>query len=224
LGSGSLFLTVFLLGLTVAACSSPKVVAVIVLLTMPGGRRRGISFVFGWLLAIAAIGAFCLLLLHPQDFSSHKTTPSRAASVAEIVVGAIAVVGTARVLRRRGPRERTGETPRLIKRLEGTKWWLALPVGALLLNYSLTTAAAAETMKANVPPAEVVLALGVFASTSILAIVAPVIAVVVAPDWAEEALPRWRQWLLGNARTIGFVALLAAGALLVVKGTHDLVV
>jgi hypothetical protein len=75
------------LGLAVAVCSPVSVVTVIVLLTMPAGRRRAIAFVAGWLLAIAVIGAIAVFVLHGQDFSSHKTTPSRAASAAENPVG-----------------------------------------------------------------------------------------------------------------------------------------
>ena len=54
----SLIPTVIGLGLAVALCSPVSVVTVIVLLTMPSGRRRGIAFVLGWLLAIGVIAAF----------------------------------------------------------------------------------------------------------------------------------------------------------------------
>src|SRR4029077_13490327 len=47
--------TVIGLGLAIAVCSPVSVVTIIVLLTMPSGRRRGIAFVVGWLLAIAVI-------------------------------------------------------------------------------------------------------------------------------------------------------------------------
>src|SRR5262245_52043810 len=53
----SLIPTVIGLGLAVAVCSPVSVVTVIVLLTMPSGRRRGIAFVVGWILAIAVIAA-----------------------------------------------------------------------------------------------------------------------------------------------------------------------
>ena len=53
----SLLPTVFGLGLAIAVCSPVSVVTVIVLLTMPAGRRRGIAFVLGWLLAVGVIAA-----------------------------------------------------------------------------------------------------------------------------------------------------------------------
>src|SRR5215471_20966785 len=87
----SLIPTVFGLGLAVAVCSPVSVVTVIVLLTMPSGRRRGVAFVLGWLLAVAVIAGVVVAIGNGQDFSSHKTTPSRAASWVEIAVGLIAV-------------------------------------------------------------------------------------------------------------------------------------
>ena len=73
------------LGLAVAFTSPVSVVTVIVLLSMPSGRRRAIAFLVGWLLAIAAIGTIMVFVLHGQDFSSRSSTPSRLASALEIV-------------------------------------------------------------------------------------------------------------------------------------------
>ena len=80
-----------------------------------------------------------------------------------------------------------------------------------------------RSLKANVSVAGAVLAFGVFAIASILTIVAPVILVLLAPERAAERLLGWRQWLLGNARTIGLVALIVIGALVIAKGAHDLI-
>src|SRR6516165_6058268 len=83
----SLIPTVIGLGLAVALCSPVSVVTVIVLLTMPSGRRRGIAFVVGWLVAIGVIAVIVVGFAQGQDFSSHNTTPSHAASWVEIAVG-----------------------------------------------------------------------------------------------------------------------------------------
>jgi Sap, sulfolipid-1-addressing protein len=108
----SLLPTVFGLGLAVAVCSPVSVVTVIVLLTMPSGRRRGIAFVLGWLLAVAVIAAVVVGFAHGQDFSSHKTTPSRAASWAEIARRLTAVVCALRAPRRRPQGSANGGTPK----------------------------------------------------------------------------------------------------------------
>lgn len=219
----SLIPTVLGLGLAVALCSPVSVVTVIVLLTMPAGRRKAIAFVLGWVLAIGVIAAVVLLVLHGQDFSSHKTTPSRAASVLEIVVGVIVLLASARGLRRR-PRTGSGDgAPKWLARLDQTNWLVAVLVGAFMLTYSLTVAAAAEILKAHVSTADDVLAFVVFAAASIATVVAPIVLVVVAPARSAQRLEAWRRWLLGNSRAVGLTALILVGALLIAKGAHDLI-
>jgi NAD/NADP transhydrogenase beta subunit len=210
------------LGLAIAVCSPVSVVTVIVLLTMPSGRRRAIAFVAGWLVAIAAVSAVSVLVLHGQDFSRHKTTPSRVASALEIVVGCIVLFGSVRAFRRRGRRAASADTPKWLDRLDDTNWLLAVLVGAFMLTYSLTLAAAAEILKAHVSTADSVVAFVVFALASITSIAAPIVLVLVAPERSAERLAQWRQWLLGNSRAIGLVALMVIGVLLAARGIQDL--
>ncbi len=220
----SLLPTVFGLGLAIAVCSPVSVVTVIVLLTMPAGRRRGIAFVLGWLLAVGVIAALVVGFAHGQDFSSNKTTPSRAASWAEIAVGLLMVLAALHVLRRRRQQgDSSGDTPKWLSRLDRTNWLLAVVVGAVMLTYSLTIAAAAEILKANVSTQDDVIAFVVFAVASIATIVAPVGVALLAPDRAERWLAAWRRWLLGNSRLIGLVALIVIGVVLIVRGAHDLI-
>jgi hypothetical protein len=200
-----------------------SVVTVIILLTMPAGRRRGIAFVLGWLLAVAVIGVLSVSLLHGQDFSSHKTTPSRIASVVEIIVGAALAVASTLAFRRRQRGEPSGEAPKWLGRLDNTNWLLAVLVGAFMLTYSLTVAAAAEILKAHVSVTDSVVAFALFALASVTTVVAPVIVAMAAPERSEERLAAWRHWLLGNSRAIGLVALIVIGAALIVRGAHDLI-
>jgi hypothetical protein len=197
---------------------------VIVLLSMPSGRRRAIAFVVGWLLAIAAIGAVAVFVLHGQDFSSHKTTPSRTASAIEVIVGCIVLLGSLRAFRRRAREAPSAATPKWLGRLDETNWSLAVLVGAFMLTYSLTIAATAEILKANVSKADSVVAFAVFALASITSIVAPIAVVLVAPEQSADRLALWRSWLLGHSRTVALVALMVIGALVAARGIHDLIV
>ncbi len=219
----SLIPTVIGLGLAIAVCSPVSVVTVIVLLTMPAGRRRGIAFLVGWLLAIAVIAIVVVGFAHGQDFSSTKTTPSRAASIAEVVVGVIAVLASLRALRRRGPQAASGGTPKWLARLDDTHWVIAAVVGSFMLTYSLTIAAAVEVLKANVSAEDDILAFVVFAVASIITILAPIVVVVVAPDRSTQVLASWRRWLLGNSSLIGLIALVVIGAALIARGVNDLI-
>lgn len=219
----TLILSVLGLGLAIAVCSPVSVVTVIVLLSMPSGRRRAIAFVVGWLLAILVIGAVTLFVFHGQDFSSHKTTPSRLASAIEIVVGCIVLLASARAFRRRTDHASDAEPPKWLDRLDRTNWLLAVVLGAFMLTYSLTIAAALEILKASVSTADAALAVVIFALASIASIVAPIVLVLLAPTRSTEMLTAWRRWLLGNSRTIGLIALMVIGAVLIARGIHDLV-
>ena len=210
------------LGLGIALCSPVSVVMVIVLLTMPSGLRRAIAFVVGWLLAIVAIFAVTLFVLHGQDFRSHKTTPSRTASAVEIAAGCIVLLGSARAFHRRR-RSADADTPKWLKRLDQTNWLLALVAGVLMLTYSLTLAAAAEVLKAHVSTLDASIAFVAFALSSITSIAAPIVVVLVAPERAALRLESWRRWLLGHSRTIGLIALMVIGAALIARGIHDLI-
>jgi Sap, sulfolipid-1-addressing protein len=219
----TLILSVIGLGLGIAVTSPVSVVTVIVVLTMPAGRRRAVGFVAGWLAAIAVIAAFSVFVLHGQDFSSHNTTPSRTASALEIVIGSIVLVASARAFRRHAQHIASAETPKWVERLDRTNWLLAILVGSFMLTYSLTLAAALEILKAHVSTADTAVAFAVFALASIATIVAPIVLVFAAPDRAAAMLAAWRRWLLGNARAIGLVALMVIGVALIARGSHDLI-
>ena len=100
---GTLVAEVAAFGLAVAFTSPVSVVTVIVLLSMPSGRRRAIAFVCGWLVAIAGIGALAVFVLHGQDFGSRSSTPSRAASALEVLLGSLILIWAVVAYRRREP-------------------------------------------------------------------------------------------------------------------------
>lgn len=219
---GTLVAEVAALGLAVAFTSPVSVVTVIVLLSMPSGRRRALAFVCGWLIAIAAIGAIAIFVLHGQDFSSKHTTPSRAVSIVEIVLGALITVGAARLYRR--PRTAKGpeSPPKWLDRVEHVHWSWCVVAGAVMLSYALSLAAIAEILKANVSTLAVSVTAVVFAATSIVTIAAPVVVVVAAPRRSNEVLASWRAWLVANSRSIALIALMVVGAILIARGAYDL--
>ena len=139
-------------------------------------------------------------------------------------VGFIVVRASGRAFRRRTKGARSDKSPRWLGRLDRTPWLLVVLVGAFMLTYSLTLAAAAEILKADVSTADALLALAVFALASMTTIAAPIVLVLVAPERAAERLAEWRRWLLGNSRAVGLVALMVIGVLLIARGIHDLVV
>ena len=220
---GTLVAEVAALGLAVAFTSPVSVVTVIVLLNMPFGRRRAIAFLCGWLIALAAIGAIMVFVLHGQDFSSRSTTPSRATSVLEVVLGSILLIWAVVAYGRREPSSGGQSTPKWLDRIQETHWLLAAAVGALMLSYGLSLAAASEILKANVSRFDAGVALAVFAATSMITVAAPIVAVVAAPERAAQRLATWKAWLLGNSRAVALVVLMIVAALLIARGAHDLI-
>jgi Sap, sulfolipid-1-addressing protein len=214
--------TVLVLGLAVAVTSPMSVVTVIVLLSLPSGRPRALAFVAGWTIAICAIALVVVFVFHGQDFSSKKTTPSQAASAAELAIGFLLVVGGAVKYRRRGRGQRTASPPKWLERLGRTHWPVGLLVGAVMLTYSLTVVAALEILKANVSVADDALAFAIFALASIVTIAAPIAFVLAAPERSEQTLARWKEWLLENAGTAASVVIMVIGAALIAKGAYDL--
>src|SRR5262249_12315139 len=97
-------------GLAIALTSPTSVVTVIVLLSVPAVLKRGIAFICGWLLTIALLAVLTIFVLHGQNFSSRQTTPSRAASAVDILLGAVLVYAAFR-LSRREAKAGTGSTP-----------------------------------------------------------------------------------------------------------------
>jgi hypothetical protein len=221
---GTLVAEVAALGLAVAFTSPVSVVTVIVLLSLPSGRRRALAFVCGWLIAIAAIGALMVLVLHGQDFGSNRSSPSRGASALEILLGSLLLIWSVVRYRRREPSKGGQSTPKWFGRIERTHWLLASAVGALMLSYGLSLAAASEILKANLSRTNDGVAAAVFALTSILTVAAPIVLVLVAPDRAAQRLEAWKTWLLGNSHTVALVVLMVVAAFLIFRGVKDLIV
>ena len=210
------------LGLAVAFTSPGSVVTMIVLLSMSSPLKRAIAFICGWILAIAVLALLMIFVLHGQDFSSKHTTPSRTASVVEIVIGILLAVGSARLYRRPKTAKGPESTPKWLDNVERVHWSLCIAAGGVMLSYALSLAAIAEILKANVDLAAATVATIVFAVTSIVTIGAPVVVVIAKPERSNEVLASWRAWLIGNSRSIALIALMVIGALLVVRGAYDL--
>jgi len=219
---GTLLGEVAALGFAVAFTSPVSVVTVIVLLSMPSGLRRAIAFVCGWLFALTGIGLLVVFVFHGQDFGSRHTTPSRAASVVEVVLAGLLFVWALVAFRRRGPASGGASTPKWLARVERSHWIVAVAVGAIMLSYALSVAAVSEILKADLSATHDAIAIAVFALTSVATVVAPIIIVLVAPEHSAQRLAAWKTWLLANSRTVVLVVLMIVAAFLVVRGVYDL--
>jgi hypothetical protein len=92
-----------------------------------------------------------------------------------------------------------------------------------MLSYGLSLAAASEILKANVSRLDAGVALAVFALTSMITVVAPIVAVLIAPERSAQRLDAWKAWLLGNSRAVALVVLMLVAVALIVRGANDLI-
>jgi len=217
----TLIVSVALLGLAVAVSSPTSVLAVLVILEMSAGVRRGVAFVVGWVAAIALFGVV-LVVFPALDFQRSQTTPSRAASIAELAIGAALLVGAAAVRRRPSQETPRDPSPEWLTRLVGRHWAVAFAAGAFMLTYSITIVAALEILKAHVGTLDKIVALAVYGAASIVTIAAPIVVALVFPERAGAALAAFRRWLTLNSKTISVVVLAVIGLAIIAKAAVDL--
>jgi hypothetical protein len=139
------------------------------------------------------------------------------------LLGSLLLLSAVVVYRRRKPAKEGASEPKWLSRVEGTHWLLAVAVGALMLSYALSLAAASEILKANVSRLDAAAAIVVFSVTSIVTVAAPIVVALAAPERSAQRLATWKAWLLGNSRTVVLVVLMVVAALIVVRGIYDLV-
>ena len=220
---GTLVAEVAALGLAVALTSPVSVVTVIVLLSMPSGRRRAIAFVSR--LADRNRGDRRDRDLRPPrpglQLQALHSLAGRVRARDRARFAALALGGS------RLPPATAGEwrciEPKWLSRVEGTHWLLAVAVGALMLSYGLSLAAASEILKANVSTSRCRRRDRRLLLTSIVTVAAPIVVAVAAPERSAQRLAAWKAWLLGNSRTVVLVVLMVVAALLIVRGISDLV-
>jgi hypothetical protein len=177
----------------------------------------------GWVATIALLGL--LVVVFPNgDFNSSRTTPSRAASGAEVLIGFLLLAGSVALYRRpAGDQPTRDPMPKWLVRVVGRHWAVALAAGGVMLTYSLTIVAMLEIVKANVDQLHRSLAVAVFALASIVTIAAPIVYATVAPDRAAAQLDNWKHWLAGHSRTIGVILLAVVGIAIILKAVYDIV-
>lgn len=160
-------------------------------------------------------------VLQGQDFHSRHTSPSRAASAAEILIGCLLLLFAVRTYLRPHHKPKTQSQPKWLIRIEDSHPVFAVVVGMVMLSYGLTLTAAAETLKAHVGAVDAAVVGLVFAATSMITVAAPLAIALIAPERAATTLTTWRDWMLAHSRAIALIALMVIGLALMVRGIHD---
>lgn len=214
------------LGLGVAL-SPVAVIAAILLLVSPGGRRKGAAFLAGWVGALTAVG-FVVVALEGAVGTADAAGPGWIGPAVSLAAGALLLVyGALRLLRRPGPGD-DDPTPGWMTAMESAGTGRAFGTGALLAavkpkNLVLTLAAATTIAEAGMSVPASAASLIAYLALASAGVGAPLVVAVALGGRSEAMLARWKGWLTAHNAAIVAVVLLAFGALLTWKGVTGLV-
>lgn len=206
-----------MLGFAAGVAVSPlPIVAVILLLATPHGRRTGPAFAVGWMVGLAVLGGIVLAVAGPSDASS-SSGPAAWTGWLKLVLGVALLLVSVKQWRGRPSGTVEVVTPRWMARIDGLTGVTSLGLGAVLAtinpkNGALTIAAAASIAATGSSGADQVVALVVFIAVSSLGVVAPIAVFFATGDDAVATLESWRHWFLVNNSAIMAVLFFVIGA------------
>ncbi|HEY5143628.1 MAG TPA: GAP family protein [Solirubrobacteraceae bacterium] len=194
------------LALGVGVALSPlAIIAVVLMLAAPRGRRSGAAFLVGWVLALGAVGTIALLIADVADADADGS-PATWVSIVKIVLGVLLLVVAARQLRRRAG-DTESELPGWMRRLDGITPARSAGLAVVLAavkpkNLLLTVAAGVAIAQTGASPAGQAVALAVFVLLGGLAPGVPVAIHVLMGERGPGILAAMREWMLRENDTI----------------------
>ncbi len=203
----------------VGAINVVPITVVVTLLMARGGLGRAIAFAIGQTGALAAFGVFVLATASTNAGSSD--TGSAVTGTIIAVVGALLLLLAVKQLL--GSPDPDAPPPAYMAKLETMSVPGALVTGVVLAlinvkQLGIYAAGLAEIVEADVSSAEGWVALVILLVLIQLGVILPILAYVLARDWATKALQTLRGWLIGHNRVISIVLGLVVGALFLVAG------
>ena len=201
------------------ALSPIPIIAVVLMLSTPGGRANGLAFLGGWILGIAVLGAIVLLLAGGASASKHGA-PATWVSVVKIILGVALLLLAARQWRGR-PRGRTRpELPGWMKTIDRFTPTRSIAMAVALSainpkNLVLIVGGAAAIAQTGASTGSQAVALVVFIIIGSLGVAAPVAIHYLMGDRAATMLADLRDWMARENATIMAVICLVIGAKLI---------
>ena len=207
--------------------------AVTVMMLLPNTKKLMFGYLLGAYLTSISLGMLVVFSL--QDSGSAETARNTLSPIQDLVVGAVLVIAglALRTTRAEQLRQRRAERKAAKKgdkkesfpeRMLGRgSARVTFAVGVLLsfpgVSYLTALNRISELEWAAAPTALLVI---VFCLFQQLLLELPLIGFVVAPEWTQDAVVRFRDWLGRNGRRAGAMAAVAIGGLLIVRGLVEL--
>lgn len=210
-----------LFGLVIAA-TPWAIVIVLVLLQATRGLVVAWSYVLGWAVAIAAIGAVVVFWLG-DAVSGGRSDAGTATLVLDLVFGIVLIgYGVRRLVARRrtAAAHEPGQppTPRWLGALEGLRPIYAFALGVFWLNYPLVILWGGEMIRADLSTVANAVLLGILVTLGASGIAGLAGYATLAPGQAGPVVAGFRVWSARNAGAVATWLALVVGAVLAVRG------
>lgn len=211
-------LNLVILGL---ACSLEPIplTGFILTLSTEHGTRKGLFFIFGWLLSLGLVIGLTLGITAGKP-PAPDTAPSDAVLAAQIAIG-VGLILFAWRYRLRAPKVHA--EPSWMKRVDKMSVWAAMVLAFLLQPWGLVAAGALEISKANTSHASDVVAIIVFVVLASLSLLVMESYALLAPEAARVRLTGLRQWMNVHRTEVIVYLSVIIGLWLIGKSTYSLV-
>ena len=216
-----LVLSLVLIGLVITLEPIP-LTAFILVLASKGGVRKGAAFIFGWLLSLAIVIAFTVLVTDNKP-PKPNTAPSLAALAAKLAIGAGLLVIAIRYYRKLGKPKPPKKPPRWQTHIDNMTPWFAIGLAPLTQPWGLVAAGVSVIVEAKLSSWESYLALALFCVIATSSILAMEIYAGFRPQPAQEFLARSRGWIDTHTDQVIVIVSLVLGFWLVATSMYYIV-
>ena len=208
------------------AISPLPIVAVVLMLVTPRGKRNGPAFIVGWLAGLAAVG-IVVIAASGGAGASDDAAPATWVSWLKLVLGALCLLVAARQWRGRPADGEEPATPKWMGALDRFTPIRAAGAGIVLSaanpkNLVLAVAGAVAVAGAGVSTSQEAIAWIVFMLIASAGVAAPVIIAFAMGDRSRELLDRLKTRMTHNNAVIMAVLLVVIGAKLIGDGITGL--
>jgi hypothetical protein len=212
------------LGLAAAVAVSPlPIVAIILLLATPDGRRNGLLFILAWVLGLAALGAIMLAIGARGGASTHHHHPATWVGALKLALGVLLALFGAWEWRRRPRDPAQAHLPAWMAVIDRFTPVKILGLGLLfsaanIKNAALTIAAGASISSAGIGVPQQIATLAIFVIIGSLGVFAPLAVYLILRERAKRMLGSWRDWAAQHNAAVLAVLFFVMGLKLIGDG------
>jgi hypothetical protein len=211
----------------IAVAISPiPIVAVILMLFSTRARVNGPAFLFGWVVALAAVSTVVYVLSHDGNVAT-SSTAADSVSWGKIVLGVVFLLLARRNWRNRPAPGAEPPMPKWMARVDSLSPLQAAGLGVVLAavnpkNLILTIGSATGLAQLGLSTSDAIVATAVFVLVGSLTIAGPVLYALVGGEKARASLDSAKAWLGEHNAAVMAALFLVFGVDLIAKGLPPL--